>query len=328
MIDLQVNGGIGAEVNGDPANIDAVSRWLPSTGVTAWLPTYVTAAASSYAAVFLGYAQVDMTAGALPLGLHLEGPFLSPTRKGAHQLAHIDAADESLFSSWVGEGSIRLVTLASERIGGIDRIRRLVESGVVVSLGHTDSTYEQFQEGIDAGATMATHLFNAMSPIHHRFPGAMVATMTDDRVTAGLIPDAVHAHPATVRLALRAKGHDRIAVVSDMMAAAGLGSGTYNLGGQQVFVEGKRAALGDGTLAGSMLTMDEAVRNLVEWGDVSTAEALHMCTAVPASVLRDSSRGRLVAGTRADLTLWSQDLAVSEVIVGGASAWQRPGADT
>ncbi len=317
MIDLQVNGADGVEADDHPRHIEQISRWSVKSGVTAWLPTVVTAPADLYPRVFDGWTEVDTTIGATPLGWHLEGPFLSPARKGAHQLRYIEGATEDIFANWLDQDSIRLVTLAPERDGAHDKIRKLVDRGVLVSLGHTDATYDEFRAGVDLGATKATHLFNAMSPMHHRNPGAMIATMTDDRVTAGIIPDAVHSHPATVRLAIQAKGPDRIAVVSDMISSAGLGPGVYDLGGQQVHVDETTAKLEDGTLAGSVLTMDQAVRNLVEWGNVPVGAALHMCTNVPARLLDDATRGRLVAGLRADLTLWSADLTVERTIVGG-----------
>jgi len=317
MIDLQVNGANGFEVAASAASIDAISRWTARSGVTAWLPTVVTAAAALYPRVFDAWKQIDRDAGAVPLGLHLEGPFLSPARKGAHQLQYIEAASDAIFERWLGEPSIKLVTLAPEREGAIQRIESLTGQGVVVSLGHTDGTFEEFSAGVDAGATKATHLFNAMSPIHHRKPGAMVAAMMDPRIVCGLIPDSVHAHPAMVRLAIRAKGSDGIVIVSDMMSATGLGPGTYELGGQTVTVSETAALLADGTLAGSVVTMDQAVRNLVDWADVTPAEALHMATAVPARTLGDGTRGRLVAGAQADLTFWTRDLQVDRVAVGG-----------
>lgn len=149
MIDLQVNGAIGLEVSPNPADIEAISRWMPTTGVTAWLPTVVTADAAFYPQIFTSWEAVDRDAGAVPLGYHLEGPFLSPERKGAHQLKYIEAASDTLFDSWLDEPSITLVTLAPERDGGIARIRALVERGILTSLGHTNATYEQFQAGID-----------------------------------------------------------------------------------------------------------------------------------------------------------------------------------
>ena len=333
MIDLQVNGASGHEVAAGAASIDAISTWTVQSGVTAWLPTVVTADAALYGRVFTAWDGINLRAGAVPLGLHLEGPFLSPARKGAHQLRYIEAATDELFTRWLKEQSIALVTLAPERDGATARIGALAGRGIVVSLGHTDATYDQFLAGVDAGATMATHLFNAMSPVHHRHPGAMVAAMMDPRVTCGLIPDGIHVHPAMVRLALRAKGPDGVAIVSDMMSATGLGPGDYPLGGQTVTVTETTARLADRTLAGSVITMDQAVRNLVAWGGISAAEALHMATATPARTLGDPSRGRLVAGARADLTLWSADLAVTDVIVGGRivvrnrEAARSPGAD-
>ncbi len=152
----------------------------------------------------------------------------------------------------------------------------------------------------------------------------MVAAMTDARVLCGLIPDGVHAHPAMVRLAIRGKGTDGIAIVSDMMSATGLGPGAYELGGQTVVVDESSARLQDGTLAGSVLTMDQAMRNLVNWADVTAGTALHMATRVPADLLGDSSRGRIVARARADLTLWSSDLKVTTTIVNGVVVWKKP----
>lgn len=322
LIDLQVNGGWGREATADPRDIDHISRSMLSTGATAWLPTIVTSAAEAYPPLFESWPGHDPSAGSMPLGYHLEGPFLAPEKKGAHRLEYIEAADEALFISWLGQESIALVTLAPERDGATERIRRLVDAGVLVSLGHTNATYEEFVAGIDAGARKATHLFNAMTSIHHRAPGAMVATLVDDRVTAGLIPDGVHSHPATVRLALKTKGVDNIVIVSDMMSACGLGPGTYPLGTMEVTVTEDSARLADGTLAGSILTMDQALRNLVSWSDARPGEALHMMTAVPARLIGDTSRGRLVTGARADITAWSADLQPTHTIVGGRMMWQ------
>lgn len=323
LIDLQVNGGFGHEVADDPKAIDALSASLLPTGVTAYLPTVVTAAAGFYPKAFAAFRAVDRRSGAVPAGLHLEGPFLAPAKKGAHQLRYIEAATDELFESWLKHDDIVLVTLAPEREGADARIRALVDRGIVVSLGHTNATYEQFVAGVDAGATKATHLFNAMTAIHHRAPGAMVATMTDDRVTAGIIPDGVHSHPATVRLALLAKGFDRVLIVTDMMSAAGLGPGTYGLGGQEVTVDATTARLADGTLAGSILTMDQAIRNLVDWTDASIAQALHMCTAVPARLMGWERKGQLRAGRDADTTVFDEGLNVTHTIIAGNVRYQR-----
>jgi N-acetylglucosamine-6-phosphate deacetylase len=323
LIDLQVNGGTGAEIGDSAEAIDHVSAWLPETGVTAWLPTVVTAPGDFYPGVFNAWQEITHDRGAVPLGYHLEGPFLSPAKKGAHQLRYIQAASDDIIDLWLRQECIRIVTLAAEREGNLHRIRRLADAGITVSLGHTNATYEEFVAGIDAGATKATHLFNTMPNIHHRDPGAMVATLDDDRITAGIIPDGIHSHPAMVRLAFRAKGFDRMLIVSDMMSAAGLEAGTYGLGGQEVTVDASSARLADGTLAGSIVTMDEAIRNVVGWSMASLPEALHMATAVPARVIGESDRGVIRAGAAADLTIWSRDLTVQETIVGGTSRFQR-----
>ncbi len=323
LIDLQVNGGWGKQVTADPADIDHISKSQLETGVTAWLPTVVTSAAETYPPVFEAWSKHNPDAGAVPLGYHLEGPFITLEKKGAHNPDFIEAASEELFQSWLEQDSVKLVTLSPERGHGIRRIREMVAKGILVSLGHTNSTYEEFVAGIDAGARKATHLFNAMTSIHHRAPGAMVATLVDDRVTAGLIPDGVHSHPATVRLAIKTKGVDGIVIVSDMMAACGLGPGTYGLGTMQVTVTEESARLADGTLAGSILSMDQALRNLVDWSECTPAEAIHMMTTVPARLLDDPSRGRLVVGARADIATWNRDLQPETVMVGGKIQWSQ-----
>lgn len=325
LIDMQVNGGWGVEVTPNPDDINHISRSQLSTGVTAWLPTVVTSAAASYPPFFDAWGTHDEKVGAVPLGYHLEGPFLTLEKKGAHNPDFIQAANDDLFRSWLGQRSIALVTLAADRPGVTGMIRDLVADGILVSLGHTNATYEEFVAGIDAGARKATHLFNAMTAIHHRAPGAMVATLVDDRVTAGLIPDGVHSHPATVRLAIKAKGFDGIVIVSDMMAACGMPPGVYPLATKSVIVTEDSARLEDGTLAGSILTMDQALRNLVDWSECTPAQGIHMMTAVPARLLDDASRGRLVIGARADITAWNGHLHPTHTMVGGEVKWSAEG---
>jgi N-acetylglucosamine-6-phosphate deacetylase len=324
FIDLQVNGGFGIEVGSDPAAIQALAAKLPSTGVTSWLPTVITSPAAFYREVLATFpSSTDPGDGARVLGLHLEGPFLSPARKGAHRAEWMEAADDALFAELLASDAVRLMTIAPERPDALDRIRRLRSRGVVVSLGHTDATVAEFAAGIDAGATMATHLFNAMSPFGHRAPGAIGAVLTDDRVTAGLIADGVHSHPAALRLALRAKGPDRIALVTDMMAAAGMPPGTYPLGNQRVTTDGVSARLADGTLAGATLLMDAAVRNMVAWAGASIADAIRMATETPATILGRPDLGRLAAGNPADLTLLDDDLTVVATVLAGQTVYQR-----
>lgn len=323
LIDLQVNGGFGVEVGHDPEAIRRLARELPRTGVTAFLPTVISSPASFYPGLFAAVAAASVAVGARPLGLHLEGPFLSPARAGAHRREVIAAASDRLFDDLLRSEAARLVTLAPERPGGLDRIRRLRERGVVVSLGHADAGYEAFVAGVDAGATMATHLYNAMSPFGHREPGAIGAALVDDRVTVGLIADGVHCHPASVRLALNAKGAERVALVSDMMAAAGMPPGSFTLGGQSVTTDPSSARLDDGTLAGSLLTLDQAVRNVVAWTGLGPATALRLASEVPARVMGMESRGRIAVGAAADLALFDDNLEITATIVGGDVVYRR-----
>jgi N-acetylglucosamine-6-phosphate deacetylase len=330
LIDLQCNGGFGFEVGGDAAALRGLAARLPSTGATAFLPSVVSALPASYRAVAAALEAVDPAGAATApsaqaAGLHLEGPLLSPSRAGAHDRAAIAAASQTLddvLDELLASRALRLMTLAPERPGALALLRRLVEAGVVVSLGHTDATYDQMLDGVDAGATLATHLFSAMSPFHHRAPGAVGVALIDQRLTVSVIADGVHAHPAALNLVLRAKGAERIVLVTDAVAAAGAPAGRYNLGGIPVVSDGESARLGDGTLAGSTLTMDRAVRTMVALGGARPEEALTMATAVPAALLGLADRGRLTVGRRADLALWTDELELVSTLIGGVRAFE------
>jgi N-acetylglucosamine-6-phosphate deacetylase len=323
FIDLQVNGGFGVEVSDSAEAIVHLSRQLPATGVTAFLPTLVSSTADIYPRACEAFLSGREGPGALPLGLHLEGPFLSQRRAGAHRATAIEEASESVFEAFLENGVLRLVTLAPEASGGLERIRRLRSNGVVVSLGHTDATYEEFVKGVDAGAAMATHLYNAMSGFSHRAPGAVGAALVDERVTVGLIADGVHCHPVSVRLAVKAKGAERVALVTDSIAGAGMQPGVYQLDGRDILVDETLAKLPDGKLAGSVLSLDQAVRNVVEWSGISVAEACRMASEVPARVLGLGSKGILAPGKDADLVLLDDDLHVSSTLRDGAPIYQR-----
>jgi N-acetylglucosamine-6-phosphate deacetylase len=317
LIDLQCNGGFGLDAGGGAGALAALAARLPATGVTAFLPTLVSGDAATYAAAADALDGARGAPGAAALGLHMEGPLLAEARAGAHRREIIAAASGNVFDGPLARGALRLVTLAPERPGALALIRRLRARGVAVSLGHTDAGYEDFIAAADAGATMATHLYNAMSPLAHRAPGAVGAALTDDRIVAGLIADGVHVHPAALSLALRAKGPDRLALVTDATMAAGLGPGRHQLGGRTIVSDGTSVRLEDGTLAGSALTLDQAVRNFVRFTGAPPAAALLMATAVPARILDLPSKGRLAAGCDADLVLWSDDLRVAATYVGG-----------
>lgn len=323
FIDLQVNGGFGVEVGDSAQAIFHLAARLPASGVTAFLPTLVSSDAEVYPRACQAILASQSASGALPLGLHLEGPFISLRRPGAHRSRAIETAPPNVFDTFLEHDVLRLVTLAPEVEGGLERIRRLRAHHVVVSLGHTDASYEDLVRGIDAGATMVTHLYSAMSGFHHRAPGAVGAALMDDRVVVGLIADGVHSHPPSVRLAVRAKGPDRVALVTDAIAGAGMEPGVYSLDGQEVLVDETAARLRDGTLAGSVLALDQAVRNVVEWTGCGVAEACRMAGEVPARLLGLRSKGRLAAGFDADLVLLDDDLAVRATFREGRCIYRR-----
>ncbi len=330
LIDMQVNGAYGVEVGVEPDAIATLAARLPEQGVTAFLPTLVTSPLEKILATFTQWEKYYHIPGARPFGIHLEGPFLSPARKGAHVVELIEAATPDLLAA-ILEGSARecnalhLMTVAPDRRDAAEIIRRLRDADVTVGLGHTDATYAQFVAGVDAGGIMATHMYNTMSPFTHRAPGAIGAALVDDRVTVCLIADGIHSHPASLALAVRAKGPERVALVSDAMPAAGMPPGQYALGGLDVTVDETSARLVDGTLAGSILALDQAVRNMVRWAGVTPAQALRMASGTPARLLGLTNVGRLTVGNEADLALFDADLHVTTTIRGGMVAYEKSG---
>lgn len=342
FVDLQVNGGFGHEVGADPAALRALAAALPATGVTAFLPTLVSRPEAEYAACFAAIdeeraaaARGERPGAAHILGLHLEGPLLAPARAGAHARAPIEAATADLVRRLAADPSrVRLVTLAPERAGALELVAALRARGIAVSLGHTEATFETFTAAIDAGATLATHVWNAMSPFHHRAPGATGAALADDRVTALAVADGVHTHPAAFRVAARAKGPGRLGLVTDAIAAAGLGPGPSQLAGRAIVVDATSARLPDGTLAGSTLTMDRAVRNAMHFAALSIDEAVQMASVTPRAALAAAAAGLsedvpaspgLAVNAAADLVLLDDDFTVRATFVGGRLAYAKEG---
>jgi N-acetylglucosamine-6-phosphate deacetylase len=325
LVDIQINGAVGvdfAEV--DTESMRVVAEALPQTGVTRFLPTLITApvpvAIRQARAVLAASAALPEGVGARPLGVHLEGPFLSPKRPGVHDpalmvepgAAQIDEllADETL------RRALRMVTLAPEQPGGLEAVRRLAEAGVLVAVGHSDATGQQTRAAADAGARMVTHLFNAQRPLGHREPGVPGVALVDDRFTLGLIADLAHVGPDVCRLVFNAAGH-RVALVTDAVAAAGMPPGRYQLGGADVLLTEEGVPRSpEGTIAGSALTLDRAVRNIVSVG-VDVADALASATIIPAEAIGESGLGRLAPGAVADLVWWDDDLNPRKVWVDG-----------
>jgi len=323
FVDLQINGAFGTDVGPDPKDLAALARELPKTGVTSFLPTAISWTAERYDDFLEALEDVSRSPGAKILGAHMEGPFLAPTRKGAHDPANLRPVDLGLTKKFVDSGMVRMVTLAPELPGAREAIRLLLSGGVVASAGHTDASYEEMLRAIDAGLSMGTHLYNAMSPLGHRAPGAVGALLTDDRARTSVIADGIHVHEAALRVAYQQKGPGGLVLVTDAMEASGMPPGEYELSGRKVRLEDGEVRLPDGTLAGSALTMDRAVRNAVELLHIRMQDAVRMATQSPAEVLGMPGKGRIAPGADADLVVLTPGGAVQETIVSGESVYRR-----
>ena len=323
FIDLQINGAFGADIGPDPNAIRTLVIKLPATGVTSFLPTLISSPPERYEEFFDTLEEGAIAHGARVLGAHLEGPFLAPERKGAHDLANLRPMDLGFLRELLRSGKVKVMTLAPELPNSLEAIELLLEEGAVASAGHTEATYEEITRAAEVGLSLGTHLYNAMRPLAHREPGTVGALLTDDRLRVGIISDGVHVHEAALRLAYRAKGSEGLVLVTDAMEAAGMAPGDYELGGRKVRLENGAVRLPDGTLAGSALTMDEAVRNATEFLGVSLTEAVRMASEVPASALNLEGKGRIAAGCDADFVLLDARGTVLETIVAGETVYGR-----
>jgi N-acetylglucosamine-6-phosphate deacetylase len=329
FIDLQCNGAGGIDLTSNPDGIVDVGRVLVQFGVTAFLPTVVTSPAatraraitSMQAVVRRGWRAGD---GARALGLHFEGPALSPQHLGAHPARHVSVPDDDEVAAWVDSGAVTLVTVAPEVDGVLAVVARLATGGVVVSAGHTAMTAADLAAARAAGVTSITHLFNAMRPFSHRDPGPIGATLADDAMTVGLICDGIHVDRVAVRMAWNALGPGRVVLVSDAAAPLGAPHGTFALGDGEVVSDETGVRNRTGVLAGSSLELDRAVRNLVAFTGCTLVEAIGTVTATPARLLGLTDRGRIAVGNRADLTLVDHDGHAAATVVGGSLEWASP----
>ncbi|MEO6794796.1 MAG: N-acetylglucosamine-6-phosphate deacetylase [Mycobacterium sp.] len=322
FVDMHVHGGDGVSYADDP---DRAAALHARHGTTGGLASLVTAAPETLLAQVRVLA--DATARGVVDGIHLEGPWLSRRHCGAHDTAWLRDPDRGEVDALLaaGAGAITMVTLAPERPGAIEAIRHLVDAGVVVAVGHTDAGYDQTQVAIEAGATVGTHLFNAMRSLHHREPGPVPALLADPRVTVELIVDGVHLHPAVIRHVVATAGPDRVALVTDAMAAAGVGDGAFSLGGLDVDVtEGVARLRGTTTIAGSTATMDRLFTGAVHLlgaDDAALRAAVRMTATTPARALRLDGVGVLRTGFAANLVVMNADLQVVRIMRRGA--WLR-----
>jgi N-acetylglucosamine-6-phosphate deacetylase len=304
-----------------------MGTFLARRGITSYYPTTITAseddtlqALKSLAKLIAESPKGDAGAPcAVPLGLHLEGPFISQARRGVHPPIHIrDASIETLHRYIeASRNNVRIVTIAPEIPGAIEFIRDANSRGIVCSIGHTNADYEQAQAAIDAGARHATHTFNAMRPLEHRDPGVAGAVLTDRRLYADMIVDGLHVDPPMVDLFLRCKGRDRAVLISDAISATGMPPGNYKLGEFDVEVSGLRCDC-HGKLAGSVLTLDLAVRNVMQFAGWNLQDAVRIATVNPAQLLGiEKRKGQLIPGADADFVVLSPAGEVLRTFVGG-----------
>lgn len=324
FIDLQLNGAGGRFLTEEPA-VDAVldmARAVARYGCTAFLPTVMTTSfETTLQAVRAVHGAVErVVEGARVLGVHLEGPFINPDAAGAHDAAFIRPPSvDDLDALWEASGgSLKLITLAPEMPGATDLIQAARRYDIAVAIGHTRADYAQVREVVDAGASLATHLFNAMGGLTARDPGTTGAVLASSEFKASLIADGYHVHPAMMDLAVRTKGAGGLVLVTDGMPPVGTDLTEFRLYGGSITVRDGACFMADGTLAGSVLTMDQAVRNMRDLVGVSVQDALLMASANPAAVIGESgSRGSLEAGKAADIVVLDSDLNVAVTVVGG-----------
>ena len=321
FVDVHVHGWGGHDAMGGRAALDGMARRLLRHGVTSFLPTAVTAplaALVDFAGSVRSWVPDAPADGAEPLGFNLEGPFLASARRGAHDPNHLQVpAETSRPALEPLLDGLRLITIAPELPGATDLIRWLRDRDVVVSIGHSAATLADAQAGYAAGGRSTTHLFNAMSGIDHRAPGVAAAALLDDAVCVELIADGIHVHPALWPLITRLKPADRLLLVSDAIELAGMGDGRGHVGGLEVEVVGQRVTLaGTSTLAGSVLALDVAVRNVVASG-MPLPAAVAAASRNPLALLGVSDRGRIAVGQRADLVELDAALGVRRVMRAG-----------
>lgn len=319
FVDIHVHGGGGYTfTTGDPEQARGAAAFHLRHGTTTLLASLVSSPFELMLAATKAFA--PLVAEGVVAGVHFEGPYLSEVRCGAQNPEYLRDASAFELTSLIetGGGAVRMMTLAPERPGALAAIESLVRHGVVAALGHTDATYEQTRQGIAAGATVGTHVFNGMRPPHHREPGPVFALLAAPSVVCELVADGHHLHDGTLAFATTVTGPDRAALVTDAMAAAGMPDGAYDLGGREVVVtDGAARLASNGTIAGSTLTMDAALRRTVHSG-LSIVDTCRMASTTPAAAIGlGTSVGALRAGLRADLVELAEDLSVVRVMRAG-----------
>lgn len=328
LVDIHIHGYLGEDASdGSEDGIRKMAEGIVKNGVTSWLPTTMTVSLEELRKAFFAIRKLrkasgdkDSFRGAEILGVNAEGPYINPKRKGAQAEEHILPPSSEFY--YENRDIIRLATIAPEMPGALKcaaTLRR--ETEIALSIGHTDATFEQAVDALSAGFSHFTHLFNAMTPLNHRNPGVVGAALMSD-ATVELIADAFHIHPELFPLVAGAK-KDKVVLITDCTRAGGLPDGTYTLGGQPIYVKGIECRLEDGTIAGSVLKLNEAVRNMWKYTRLPLYEVVRMASLNPARRIGENAKGALTAGCDADIILADEQFAVHKTIISGETVYSR-----
>ncbi|MBZ5201470.1 N-acetylglucosamine-6-phosphate deacetylase [Planomicrobium chinense] len=329
FIDVHIHGAAGFDtMDATPEALSGMASALPKEGTTSFLATTMTQSDEAVSQALQNASGFESAEGqAEMVGIHLEGPFISKKQPGAQPVEHIIPPSLELFQKWqsLSGDRIKLVTMAPETEGGYRFVDEVTSTGVIASIGHSDGTWEEMQHAISVGASHVTHLYNQMSAFHHREPGVVGTAFVDKRLSVEIIADFIHSHPKSVELAFRQIGADRLVLITDAMRAKGLKQGTYDLGGQDVFVTENGARLESGALAGSILTMDEAMKNVQNCTGCSISELVAITSYNAAKKLGLSHKGSIERGKDADLVILDEHLDVQLTICRGTIAHKKEG---
>ncbi|KQL35341.1 N-acetylglucosamine-6-phosphate deacetylase [Psychrobacillus sp. FJAT-21963] len=327
FIDMHIHGSAGFDtMDATEEALRGMARSLVKEGTTSFLPTTMTQTTNAIETALKNIASfVSKTDEAEVLGIHVEGPYISPKRAGAQPLEYIIEPTFEQFDRWqlLSNNRIKQITIAPEVTGGLEFVETASSQGIVVSIGHSDASSEEVEKAVKLGVKQATHLYNQMRPFHHREPGVVGSALILDEIKTELIVDFIHCHPNAVKLAYRLKGASGIILITDAMRAKGLPNGSYDLGGQMVSVTEKGAHLSNGALAGSMLTMDQAIRHFRQATNCSFTELVSMSSTNAAKQLKLSNKGSIAEGLDADLVLLNKDLHVQITICRGQIVFEK-----